>query len=243
MKRSCPYCGLKLKGKELASHVFEVHEGGGLSFYCREGCARCCTDAGAPLELVLEDIERISRGLGVSCEEFFKRYGGVLWSNIAGTHSLIPSTGLPFPCKLLKDYRCTVYKIRPLHCRLFPERLYITPSPREFEPFHGSGYACVDAGVFVDEKRAVSVESLMEKDQDELLRTAEFFRNEEHIYELTPSQYKKIQRVFGDIPPGDLERNKMRREALEGLIPKKVKEEARRAFLLRLRRLDKKSKE
>jgi Fe-S-cluster containining protein len=195
------------------------------------------------LELVLSDIERIAAELGINCEDFFKKYGGVLWSNIPGTQAIIPSTGLPFPCKFLKDGKCIIYGVRPLHCRLFPERLYIDPSPQKYESFYRAGYECVDEGLTLDERRALELVRLIKKDQGELERTAGFFRNEDFIYELSPHEYNQAQLFFGHIEPDDLDRNMKRRRALEGLIPEKFKEEVRITFISRLKELDKESKE
>jgi Fe-S-cluster containining protein len=242
MKRKCPYCGQRFKGKDLKQHLFEAHQGRGAKFFCREGCVRCCSDPGAPLELVLSDIERIATVLGLICEDFFKIFGGVLWSNIPGTPAVIPSTGLPFPCKFLKEGKCKIYEVRPLHCRLFPERLYIDSSPQKYESFYKAGYECVDEGLTLDEGRALELTGLIEKDQRELERTAEFFRNEDFIYELSPPEYNQAQLFFGQIEPDDPQRNMKRRSALEGLIPEKFKEEVRSAFISRLKGLDKESK-
>jgi Fe-S-cluster containining protein len=243
MKRRCPYCDLVLKGKELYKHIFQDHLGRGADFYCREGCVRCCTDPGAPLELVLSDIERISKGLDISCEDFFLRYGGVLWSSIPGTRVLIPATGLPFPCKFLKDGSCEIYEMRPLHCRLFPERLYIDPSPQEFLSFYRAGYECIDEGVSLGEERVDEVKDLMREDQAALERTAGFFRNEDYVFELSPSQYGEIQRIFREIDPLDPNRNEKRRKALEARIPEPFKRQVRDAFISRLRVIDKASKD
>lgn len=234
---------MRLKGKEINSHIFEAHHGKGAEFFCREDCVRCCTDVGAPLELVIGDIERIARALGLTSEAFFKRYAGILWSSIPGTRTFIPSIGLPFPCRFLKDDKCTIYEIRPLHCRLFPERLYIDPSPEVFEPFHRAGYNCIDEGFLLSEERKEEVKRLMDEDQKELVRTAEFFQNEDFIYELTPSQYEEAQRAFMALSPDDPERNRKKRETIDALMPPGVKEEVMKAFLARLKELDRESKD
>jgi Fe-S-cluster containining protein len=215
MKRACPYCGLRLKGKKLSTHISKEHQGAGKKFFCREDCVRCCTDLGAPLELVLEDILRIAGELKISSEDFLKIYGGVLWTNIPGTKALIPSTGLPFPCKFLKTGKCSIYEFRPLHCRLFPERLFINPAPDQFEPFYKSGYTCVDEGFYMGEEREEEIERLMDIDRSELERTANFFKNERLIYELSQEQYKIVQKMFGETDQSDPERNRKRRKILE----------------------------
>jgi Fe-S-cluster containining protein len=195
------------------------------------------------LELVLSDIERISKELDISCEDFFMRYGGILWSSIPGTRALIPATGLPFPCKFLKDDRCEIYEMRPLHCRLFPERLYIDPSPQEFLSFYKSSYECVDEGISLGEERVEEVKALMEEDLAALERTAGFFRNEDYVFELSTSQYSGIQRVFSGIDPQDPDRNEKRREVLEALIPESFKRQVSDAFISRLRAIDNASKD
>ncbi len=171
------------------------------------------------------------------------RYGGILWSSIPGTRVLIPATGLPFPCKFLKEGRCEIYEMRPLHCRLFPERLYIDPSPQEFLSFYRAGYECVDEGVSLGEERASEVKALMEEDQAELERTADFFRNEEFVFELSPPQFSEIQRVFRGIDPQDPDRNEKRRKALEAMIPESCKRNVRDAFISKLRMIDRASKD
>jgi Fe-S-cluster containining protein len=238
MKRSCPYCSLKFKGKEINAHVFEVHHGRGAEFFCKEGCVRCCTDVGAPLELLIDDIKRIVPAVGITFEEFFENYAGILWSSIPGTRAFVPSIGLPFPCRFLKEGRCTIYDIRPLHCVLFPERLYIDPSSHMFKPFYRAGYVCVDEGFFVDEKRAIEIEQLMEEDQKALIKTAEFFKNEDFIYEFAPAGYEEAQRVFRSIDDNDPDRNRKKREIIDALIPAKTKNEVKLAFLARLKKLD-----
>lgn len=240
MKRACPYCGLKFKGKNLHTHIYETHMGKGEEFRCRDDCVRCCTDIGAPLELVIGDVERIARALDISFEELFKEYGGIGWSNIPGTGALIPALGLPFPCGFLKEGKCTIYDIRPLHCRLFPERLYISPATEELEPFFLSGYACLDAGFSISEERIEEVKDLMEQDKNELIRTAKIFKNEEFIYELNPSQDETVWKRLVNIRPDDPERNRKRREIIESVIPAEFRDQVYEAFLDRLKMMDKK---
>ncbi|MFV2040749.1 MAG: YkgJ family cysteine cluster protein [Candidatus Hydrothermarchaeales archaeon] len=234
MKRRCPYCNTELKGKKLAKHLSAVHEGGGAEFYCRDSCVRCCTDPGSPLELLLADIERISKSLKISMAEFFERYGGVLWTNIPGTALLIPATGLPFPCKFLVDGKCSIYDVRPLHCRLFPERLYIAPEPWSYESFYSAGYVCVDAGLGIQPNRRAELEELMAEDQRELERTAAFFKNENYVYELTPDQLAEVEDAFLKIGSNDLDRGDAKRRILDEMIPQDFKEHVGQAFLKRL---------
>ncbi len=240
MKRACPYCGSRFKGKHLPSHIYETHLGKGEEFYCRDDCVRCCTDVGAPLELVIGDVERIVPALGITFEEFFREYAGIGWSNIPGTSALIPAIGLPFPCGFLKKGRCTIYDVRPLHCRLFPERLYVSPASEELEPFLSSGYACLDEGFSMSEDRVEEVKELMEQDKNELIRTAKVFKNDEFVYELSPSEHEAAWKMLVGIRPDDHERNRKRREIIESAIPPKFQDKVYDAFLDKLKKMEKK---
>ncbi|GBE56534.1 flagellin N-methylase [archaeon BMS3Bbin16] len=231
MKRRCPYCNTELKGKKLVKHISETHEGKGSEFYCRDTCVRCCTDPGSPLELLLADIKRISKKLKIGAAEFFERYGAVLWTNIPGTALLIPATGLPFPCKFLVKGKCSIYDVRPLHCRLFPERLYIAPEPWSYESFYSAGYICVDDGLTISPERRSELEELMIEDQRELEKTADFFNNEKFVYELTPDQLAEVEEAFLKISPGDCDRGGAKRRVLDEMIPQDFKEHVRQAFL------------
>ena len=74
-------------------------------------CANCCKRIGVALDQ--EDIENLSKGLGISAVRFKKQY--VVRSE--------ESDGLVFkekPCPLLKDNRCSYYEYRPKECRSYP---------------------------------------------------------------------------------------------------------------------------
>ncbi len=79
----------------------------------------------------------------------------------------------------------------------------------------------------------------MIEDQKELIKTAEFFRNEDFVYELTQADKNKIERAFAEISVNEPERNRKKREIIENLIPDDFKKAVEDAFIKKLRRLDK----
>jgi len=238
MKRECEYCGEKIKAKELEAHVFEAHEGKGKEFKCfGEACARCCTDEGAPLELTLRDIIRISKKLKMDYKEFFESYCGMAWSGNL-REGFVPTTVFPFPCKFLSRGKCSVYEARPLHCRLFPERLFISPLRQAIEPFYRTNYKCVDAGFKLGEERKEYVKELLKQDEEEINETLNFFENftffytpDDEIYGLIVSRLKKISSA-------DAERNAKKRKIIESSIPEDFKEEVKKHFIERLEELE-----
>jgi len=236
MKRECEYCGEKIKAKEYRAHVFEVHEGKGEEFKCSY-CARCCTDGGAPLELTLRDIVRISKKLKSSYKEFFESYCGIAWSGNL-REGFVPTAVFPFPCKFLSNNRCTIYEIRPLHCRLFPERLYISPLRQAIEPFYHAGYKCIDAGFKLGEERKKHVKELIDRDKEEINETLNFFENFTFFYNPEDEEYSTIVNRLKKISPVDMERNSKKRKIIESSIPEDFKEEVKKHFLEKLEELE-----
>lgn len=238
MKRECEYCGEKLKAKELEAHVFEVHEGGGKGFKCfGEACTRCCTDEGAPLELTLRDIIRISKKLKMGFKEFFESYCSIAWSGNL-RDGFVPTTVFPFPCKFLSSGKCAIYEARPLHCRLFPERLYISPSSQTVEPFYRAGYKCVDAGFKLTEERKGYIKELFKQDEEEINETLNFFENFTFFYTPEDGMYNIIVNKLKKISPADAERNAKKRKIIEASIPEDFKEEVKKHFIERLEELE-----
>jgi uncharacterized protein len=74
-------------------------------------CANCCKTS--PPILTNEDINRISKSLGISAKQFTRSY--VLQDfNGEKTFNVVP-------CRFLKsDNACSIYEIRPEACRRYP---------------------------------------------------------------------------------------------------------------------------
>jgi Fe-S-cluster containining protein len=80
-----------------------------LSFFKCYRCGYCCRNI--PVQLREEEIKSISAYLGISEQEFVKRYVD---------KSKLPFLYLKTPCPFFEFYRCTIYPVRPAVCRIFP---------------------------------------------------------------------------------------------------------------------------
>ncbi len=239
MRKSCPYCGERLKKKEYAAHITTVHKIGlreEEEFACLDGCVRCCVDEGMPLELTLGDVVRISRHLGISMEKLFEDYCQVMWNRIPNTPYFLPSTGLVFPCGFLENEECVVYDARPLHCRLFPENI-LTSNFEDLTPVKGRGYECVDKEFTISEKRADAMRKLSEIDQMELESTAEYFENINYSVPISEEEHGQIMSHVEDLD--ELERNEKKRALFMTIIGKRIDiDGVEKAFREKIRKLD-----
>lgn len=96
--------------KNLDVQVAQIHEEVFEKTNCMT-CANCCKTTG-PL-FVKQDIERISKYLGIKPVEFEQQYLRVDEDN----HWVLKKT----PCVFLgDDNACTIYDFRPKACREFP---------------------------------------------------------------------------------------------------------------------------
>jgi Uncharacterised protein family (UPF0153). len=104
--------GYDIEVEELDFMVHELFEEVQREIDCTV-CGNCCRKISPVLEQ--EDIERLSRGLAISPENFTKRF---LVKNDKNY-----SEGFIFnkkPCPFLKGNLCSHYEIRPEDCRSFP---------------------------------------------------------------------------------------------------------------------------
>jgi len=74
-------------------------------------CANCCKEIGVVLDQ--EDIERLSKGLGISQVQLKKQY--LVRGEEPGEFVFEEK-----PCPLLKKNRCSCYNHRPKECRSYP---------------------------------------------------------------------------------------------------------------------------
>ena len=85
----------------------------GLYFKCT-GCGACCSKEPGYVWLTEEDIERASKHLNLTREEFLKKYTRL----VNGDYSLLERPN--YDCIFLKENKCTLYQARPSQCRRFP---------------------------------------------------------------------------------------------------------------------------
>ena len=84
----------------------------GLQFTCT-GCGDCCTGNPGYVWVGRAEIEALARFLGLSVDDFGKRY----LRKVGSRHSLIEK---PNGDCVFYDRGCTVYPARPAPCRSFP---------------------------------------------------------------------------------------------------------------------------
>ena len=104
--------GYDIEVEELDSVVHRLYEGVYREIDCT-ACGNCCREISPVLEQ--EDIERLSRGLGISPENFRERF--------LVKDEKDYSEGFIFnkkPCPFLKVNLCSHYELRPEACRSFP---------------------------------------------------------------------------------------------------------------------------
>lgn len=98
-------------------------------FHCTQ-CGKCCTYRDDILLSAL-DLFKMAKALGMEPAHFFMRY---CQSHI-GSNSRVPivrlqSVGSDGHCPLLKNNKCTVHKVKPSVCALFPMGRYLVADPK-----------------------------------------------------------------------------------------------------------------
>ncbi len=99
------------------------------------------------MELLLPDMERIAKHLSMSVVGFFERYCSV-HSLPTEEHTGVPGPeftvgiGMMPPCPFIAHGRCSIHYVRPVNCRLFPEKIIHSD---ESEYWKGL-YPCMDRG-------------------------------------------------------------------------------------------------
>ena len=101
-------------------------------FHCDQ-CGKCCTHL-EDIILSPMDVFRLSRELNITPVEFYKEY---CVFNI-GENSRIPiirlvSVGKDRHCVLLKNRKCSVHKVKPAVCGMYPLGRYICVEPGNYE--------------------------------------------------------------------------------------------------------------
>jgi len=106
-----------------------------MKFQCKH-CGLCCSDVTAPVNLTLGDIHRLTSFLQTGFNKLF-------WDSIAIIPFANPDKlllydlelGLNMPCRFRINKKCSVYKARPLNCRLFPYWLLANPEKDGYKKF------------------------------------------------------------------------------------------------------------
>ena len=90
-------------------------------------CGMCCEDSRIRINLTAGDVWRICSFLKISIDEFFEKYAGLKkFLDPRHPETFDVDLGLNIPCKFRKDERCSIYKARPVNCRIFPYWVLVT---------------------------------------------------------------------------------------------------------------------
>ena len=203
-------------------------------FRCVDGCTRCCTDTGHPLELTLGDIIRLCGHLSTSGPDFFESYCEIVWNMAPSSTVLVPGIGLKFPCAFLEGGKCSVYDIRPIHCRLFPEALVADNC--NLDIYHGSGYECMDAGFRLNAHMKGHINWLKDIDGQELRVTASYFGNFNYCVELNEAKVRDINGFLSQA--GTIERASLRRKLYCDMIKAKHRGNVKSAFVKMMEKIN-----
>jgi len=106
-------------------------------------CGLCCRDPVTQINLTIGDIQRIADFLKVDVEELFKDKIGLnpfKEPNFENTYDI--DLGLNLPCKFRKNNKCTIYKARPLNCRLFPQWILAEAPNDKIKQILGKDHKC-----------------------------------------------------------------------------------------------------
>ncbi len=87
--------------------------GEGLRFECQPGCTACCTQKGF-VYLTEADLPRIARFLGLTPEEFVRRY---VYRTKNRMRLRVPRN---VNCHFLLEGGCSIHAVKPTQCRTFP---------------------------------------------------------------------------------------------------------------------------
>jgi uncharacterized protein len=84
-----------------------------MRFACQAGCTRCCEQQGF-VYLAAGDLERIAGFLGMTPEEFERRY---VYRTKNRLRLRVPRAS---QCFFLRPDGCSIHAVKPTQCRIFP---------------------------------------------------------------------------------------------------------------------------
>ena len=114
------------------------------AFQCTH-CGACCKKETSPVNVTLGDIARISKFLGRPPEDIIGKEIKIRpFMDIDSPGRFELELGLPKPCHFWKDGKCSIYKARPLNCRLFPFWLFSHFTDEEVKLQTLPGYECIE---------------------------------------------------------------------------------------------------
>ncbi|MBW2977336.1 YkgJ family cysteine cluster protein [Candidatus Woesearchaeota archaeon] len=104
-------------------------------------CGLCCRDPLTQINVTVGDIWRIVDFLKVDIDSLFDKIGLNPFREPEDEDVYEIDLGLNLPCKFRVDERCSIYPVRPLNCRLFPQWVLTkATNPKEVLTDHKCDY-------------------------------------------------------------------------------------------------------
>ncbi|MFH1511245.1 MAG: YkgJ family cysteine cluster protein [Candidatus Woesearchaeota archaeon] len=105
-------------------------------------CGECCESKATQINVTAGDILRLSEYLKMPFEELIPEYIDINPFGSLGSFEYDLELGINKPCNFRKNNRCSVYKARPLNCRLFPTWIIAEAPLEEINSIIDSGSEC-----------------------------------------------------------------------------------------------------
>ena len=116
-----------------------------MKFQCKH-CGLCCSDVTAPVNLTLGDIQRITAFLQTGFDKLFRGQIAIIpFANPDKPLIYDLDIGLNMPCRFRVNQTCSIYKARPLNCRLFPYWILSNPQKEGYKAYIDSSRSCIAA--------------------------------------------------------------------------------------------------
>lgn len=189
-----------------------------MKFKCMH-CGQCCENEATQINLTLGDIFRISKLTGLSVKELFKGYVGFNpFGDPNNTNLYDVEIGLNIPCKFRKDQKCTIYKARPLNCRLFPYWILAKAPVDKINEYVDPDCKCFGTFKFNKKHRnnyKKYVKEISKEFQKENKLTEDFYKKIELNLTIDISNlkdYKELMRILtnGEVNMKDIDKQKIK---------------------------------
>jgi len=112
------------------------------NFKCMH-CGKCCEMVYTQINITIGDILRILSATGMDAKHLLGKYIGINPFPSETENFYDYELGLNIPCKFRKGKRCTIYRARPLNCRMFPYWIMAKVSKEKMKEIVDDSYTCV----------------------------------------------------------------------------------------------------
>lgn len=112
----------------------------GLNFQCAR-CSKCCRHEPGYVFISTNDLKTIPSVLGISKDEFLKKYCKKIDLGICSRVTLIEKSN--YDCIFWESGSCLIYENRPIQCKTYP---FWSSSLESKEDWENLGYSCPGVG-------------------------------------------------------------------------------------------------